>query len=74
MASVEPAETGATIQRPGADSSGFAKPSPVCPYADHGAATSSAGSAVPLVSSAPTEITNGSFPGEDRIRTPPAWP
>ena len=57
------AGTGATIIRPGADSSGFVKPSAVRPYADHGARKSSDGSSVPFWSTAPTVMTNGSLPG-----------
>ena len=72
--SVAASGTGATIQRPGAEMSGFRKPSPVWPYADQGAATSSAVPSVPFVSSAPTVMTNGSLPGACVIETPPGWP
>jgi hypothetical protein len=44
----------------------------VCPYADHEATASSAAHGVPFVSTAPTEITNGSLPGEYWIFT--GWP
>src|SRR4051794_58359 len=52
-----------TRNRPGAPISGFEKPSGVEPQADHGATVSSAGVGVPLVSVAPTVITNGSLAG-----------
>src|SRR4029453_405746 len=51
------------MYRPGAATSGFAKPSSVWPQADHGAGLSSYRSVVPPRSIAPTAITNGSFPG-----------
>ena len=48
-ASVDLGGTPATRYRPGAPISGFANPSGVCPYADQGAAVSSAASAVLFV-------------------------
>ena len=63
VASVLADGTGPIIQRPGAPSSGFAKPSAVAPKDVHGAALSSARETVSAMSDAPTVITNGSFPG-----------
>ena len=63
------------MYRPGAQISGFQKPSGVRPYADHGARAASLGFYVPPMSTAPTVITNGSLPGA--YRTPlgaPATP
>ena len=60
---VESIGTGPLSTRPGAANSGLRKPSCVDPQADHGAAKSSVGVTVPLVSEAPTVITNGSFAG-----------
>ena len=51
------------MYRPGAQISGFKKPSGVRPYADHGARASSLGLEVPPMSTAPTVITNGLLPG-----------
>ena len=58
-----PVGTGAAMYRPGAERSGFMKPSAVGPYADHDARVSSLRPIVPSVSSAPTVMMNGSFPG-----------
>ncbi len=63
VASRELSGTGPLSTRPGAASSGFRNPSWVGPQADQGAAKSSLDVAVPLVSAAPTVITNGSFAG-----------
>ena len=52
--------------------SGFAKPSSVYPYADHGAATSSFVDTDLPVSLAPTVITNGSLPGANGTPLGPA--
>ena len=55
--------SGATSLLPGASTSGFVKPSCVTPRLDHDATTSSSSIDVPLSSSAPAVITNGSLPG-----------
>ena len=62
--SVLPGERRLTIRRPGATTSGFARPSTeVGPRDDHDASESSAVVAVPLSSTPPTVITYGSLPG-----------
>ena len=62
-ASVESAGTGPIMNRPGAESSGFAKPSGVYPQADQGAIVAFVTVGEPPMSAAPTVITNGSSPG-----------
>ena len=49
---------------PGAAMSGLANPSWVVPTLDHAAKVSSPRAVVPWSSTAPTEITYGSLPGE----------
>src|SRR5579862_7188126 len=71
VAIVDPIGTGITMYRPGAEMSGFEKPSAVKPYADHQGTVSSDGSAVWFWSSAPTVITNGSLPGASDMSTGP---
>jgi hypothetical protein len=61
--SVASCGTGPIMYRPGAETSGFAKPSMVEPHADHGAIVALFGSADLLTSAAPTVMTNGSSPG-----------
>src|SRR5918999_5363591 len=65
---------GAIMYRPGAETSGFAKPSIVLPRADQAGTVSSLGSEVPFWSSAPTVMTNGSLPGAYDIETSPPLP
>src|SRR5438477_8582430 len=59
---------------PGAERSGLEKPSIVLPCADQLGTVSSLGSEVPFWSSAPTVITNGSFPGAYDMLTAWPWP
>ena len=68
-ASVEALGIGPVIARPGALSSGFAKPSYVYPQADHGATLVCSVFVELCRSSAPTVTTNGSFAGAKPIRT-----
>src|SRR5438105_1269539 len=59
------------MYRPGAETSGFEKPSIVVPYADQSGTVSSLGSEVMCWSSAPTVITNGSLAGAYDSETGP---
>jgi hypothetical protein len=52
-----------TMCEPGATTSGFANPSWVVPRLDQLSSASSSVFFVPMSSTAPTVITNGSFPG-----------
>src|SRR5436309_13990243 len=64
--SVVNVELGASVETmwaPGALTSGLAKPSCVSPRLDHDAKASSLLPWVPLSSTAPPEMTNGSLPG-----------
>src|SRR2546423_3923915 len=62
------------MYRPGAERSGFEKPSIDLPCADQLGIVSSLGSEVPFWSVAPTVITNGSLPGAYDMLTGPPWP